>query len=48
MKVETNTNLLKKEVSVEVRVPEVIDPRVVRARVVAMKRARARYIASFK
>lgn len=43
-----NTNqMLKKEVPVEVRTPEVIDPRVVRARVAAMKRARARYVASF-
>ncbi len=40
-------NLLKKEVQVEVIQPEVIDPRVVRARVAAMKRARARYVASF-
>ena len=40
-------NLLKKEVQVEVIQPEVIDPRVVRARVASMKRARARFIASF-
>ena len=40
-------NLLKKEVPVQVQVREVIDPRVVRARVTAMKRARARFIASF-
>ena len=39
--------LLKKEVPVQVQVREVIDPRVIRARVTAMKRARARYIASF-
>ena len=40
-------NLLKKEVPVQVQVREVIDPRVVRARVGVMKRARARYVASF-
>ena len=44
-----NTNqMLKKEVPVEVRTPEVIDTRVIRARVAQMKRTRARYIASFK
>ena len=44
-----NTNqMLKKEVPVEVRTPEVIDTRVIRARVAQMKRDRSRYIASFK
>ena len=40
--------MLKKEVPVEVRTPEVIDTRVIRARVAQMKRDRSRYIASFK
>ena len=45
--VETK-KLLKKEVPVEVRAPEVIQARVIRARVAQMKRDRSRYIASFK
>ena len=42
-----STTLLRKQVQVEVIRPTPIDSRVIRARVLAMKRARARYLASF-